>query len=431
MKKIARRAFCVLLMAVMLLVGLGIFIREEYENGRNWSLYFSAYNSESDGEIIDRNGKMLAYFSGTESTFCPDGATRVANYHLTGDNWNRTGTGLLSRYLDASREYDFITGSTLSTSTVMQLGIDADWNTKAYELLKANGKGAIILCNYRTGEILCMVSTPSVDPLNSDPTAVEEGTYLNRCLSATFTPGSTFKLITSAAAIETIPDLYERTFLCEGKHYVAGVEIKCTSTHGNQTFEEALANSCNCAFAQIAVELGQNTILEYAEKYGFLDSQQADGIPTVAGNFPREFVGDPETAWAGIGQSVDQVCPYAMMRYVSAIANGGTVYEPHFIQSEEPQQTALVSPSTARALQKAMRNNVVTHYEGEVNFPGLNLCAKTGTAELGNGMSHSWFTGFLQDEAHPYAFAAVVEQGGYGLWTSGLMMNELLQYIVN
>jgi Cell division protein FtsI/penicillin-binding protein 2 len=289
----------------------------------------------------------------------------------------------------------------------------------------------VMISNYKTGEILCMVSSPSVDPLDND-TEPEDGAYINRCISAAFTPGSTFKLVTSAAALENYPNLDSFSFCCTGEYDVAGVKIKCTTAHGTENFEQALANSCNCAFANLTVALGQDTMVKYVSDYGFLEDHSINDIPTVKGNYPTEFVGDPELAWSGIGQSIDQVCPYSMLRYVSAIACGGTFPEPTLVLSDsEPQMTSLVNPDTARKMQKLMRNNVISHYDGEVNFPGLDLCAKTGTAETGTGTSHSWFTGYLQDDEHPYAFVSIVENGGYGLWTAGIMMNDILQYAVS
>ena len=176
-----------------------------------------------------------------------------------------------------------------------------------------------------------MVSSPTIDPLEAEPNP-PEGAYLNRCLAASFVPGSVFKLVTAAAAIEKIPDLSERRFLCEGAVEIAGVEIVCSGYHGEQTFEEALSNSCNVAFSQIAVELGQEAMVKKVRDLGFLDSQRLDGIPTVAGSFPTDFVGDPELGWAGVGQSTDLLCPYSLLRFVAAVANDGELAEPRLIR---------------------------------------------------------------------------------------------------
>ena len=86
--------------------------------------------------------------------------------------------------------------------------------------------------------------------------------------------------------------------------------------------------------------------------------------------------------------------------------------------------------ATAELLKQMMNFNVVDHYNGEENFPGLRLCAKTGTAELGDGNSHAWFVGFLADDKHPYAFVTLIERGGYGLSTAGPIANKVLQWAV-
>ena len=102
----------------------------------------------------------------------------------------------------------------------------------AYEAL-AGRKGAVLVSNYKTGEILCMASGPSIDP--SSDGDVPDGAYINRCINGSFTPGSIFKLITSAAAIENIKDIDSRRFTCAGSVDVAGVTVKCTGVHGSQT----------------------------------------------------------------------------------------------------------------------------------------------------------------------------------------------------
>ena len=172
-------------------------------------------------------------------------------------------------------------------------------------------------------------------------------------------------------------------------------------------------------------------MIEHVRQYGFLDAHELNGIPTAAGNYPLEFVGDPELVWSGIGQSTDLVNPYALLRFISAVANHGVLVEPHLLQSEEPPlRTQLIEPDTADRLAAMMNYNFVSHYEPDVNFPGLSLCAKTGTAELGDGCSHAWFAGFLNDDAHPYAFVVLVERGGSGLRVAGPIANTLLQTAV-
>ena len=428
MKKLTNRAFSVLLLASLIIVGMLVYLIRYVDDGRDWALAYSRANDGSTGTITDRNGLVLARFDGTGNYFAEDPALRIANYHITGDYWGRTGTGLLSIYDAALQGYSPLTGVSLAKDTVVNLCVDAELNRRAYEVLDGR-RGAVLLCNYRTGELLSMVSSPAVDPADADPSP-GDGAYINRCLSASFVPGSVFKLITAAAAIENIPDLDSRIFSCEGAVEMGSVTITCSGTHREQTFEQALSNSCNVAFSQLAVSLGHDTMLRYVRQYGFLDGHSLDGIPTAAGKFPMDYTGDPELGWAGIGQSTDLVCPYSLLRFVSAVANDGMLCEPKLIQGEPVQEVQLLASDTADQLRRIMHYTVVNHYGGEGSFPGLSLCAKTGTAERGDGTSNAWFTGFLLDDKHPYAFVVLIEQGGGGLQAAGSAANLILQYAV-
>ena len=424
MKQITNRAVSVLLLAAFVIAGTLLYVFRYVDHGQDWAAAYSRENAGASGALIDRNGVVLASYSPNESLFQEDEELRRANYHVTGDYHGRTGTGLLTDYQD----YSLLTGSSRSRNAVLYLNVDSELNRRAWQVLDGR-PGAVLVTNYKTGELLCMVSSPTIDPLEAEPDP-PEGAYLNRCLAASFVPGSVFKLVTAAAAIEKIPDLNERRFLCEGAVEIAGVEIVCSGYHGEQTFEEALSNSCNVAFSQIAVELGQEAMVKKVRDLGFLDSQRLDGIPTVAGSFPTDFVGDPELGWAGIGQSTDLVCPYSMLRYVAAIANDGNLAQPKLVRNGAMGETTrLLREDTARQLQRLMHYNVVNIY-GEERFPGLRLCAKTGTAERDGERSNAWFVGFLAEEEHPYAFVVMIERGGSGLGAAGSAANEILQYAV-
>ena len=432
MKKITGRAVSVLLIAALVVFGMVMYLLRYIDEGEKWALYFSRANSGSSGVLIDRNGEMLAAFDATHNLYNADQLTREANFHVTGDYWGRTGTGLISRYFKDIQDFSLLTGTTRTESSMLQLTVDAKLNNVIYEALGKTKNACMLVCNYRTGELLGMVSTPTVDPMDA-VTPPREGAYINRCISSAFTPGSVFKLITSAAAIEHIANIDEESFWCDEEYDIAGVTITCMGPHYTQSFREALANSCNVAFAQIAVRLGQDTMIDYVRQYGFLDTHELSGIPTAKGGYPLDFVGDPELAWSGIGQSTDLVCPYSMLRYLCAIANDGQLIEPRIVRTDSvPEPTRLLASGTAERLHDMMRFNVEDHYEPELNFPGLPLCAKTGTAELAEGIEpHSWFVGFLEDEEHPYAFVTLIENGGYGITAAGSTANKVLQWVVN
>ena len=150
----------------------------------------------------------------------------------------------------------------------LTLTIDARYNYEAYQALNGHA-GTVAVYNYKTGEVLCMVSSPSYDPLHV-PEDIEtngrwKGAYLNRFLSSTFTPGSVYKTVTLAAALETVPDLESRTWNCAGSLRIGEETIVCSGVHGEQDISAAFANSCNAAFADIAVELGAETLQTYTE----------------------------------------------------------------------------------------------------------------------------------------------------------------------
>lgn len=425
MKKVKRRATAALLIAALLVVGLAVYLVRLADDGGAWASYFSG--GTPGGTILDRNGVVLYSSDEDGYSFAEDWSTRVSCYHLLGDPNGNVRTGALRQFRDRLAGYSFVEGAT--SGKTISLSVDSTLNVTAYSAL-AGRNGAVMLMDYTTGEVLCMVSSPGDDPENpsSEPA---DGTYLNKCLSSSFTPGSVFKLVTLAAAIDNIPDLFERSLWCEGEMIVDGALLTCTGSHGSQTIEQALANSCNCAFGTLALELGPELMAEYAEKLGMTASLQLDGMDVLPGSFTKGEAGSVGLAWSGVGQYEDLVCPYAMLRYVSAIANGGSVYEPTLLgHGSLDRETELLSAETAQRIAEMMNYNVQNAY-GSWVFPGLDVSAKTGTAEVGDGTSHAWMTGFLNDPAHPYAFVVILEHAGGGLANAGPVANAVLQAAVS
>ncbi|MFB0921778.1 MAG: penicillin-binding transpeptidase domain-containing protein, partial [Oscillospiraceae bacterium] len=289
MKKIKNRAYFSILIALGLVLGLCFFTIRLYADGKGWAM-LRANSSVYDegvldtGTIVDRNGVVLAHAEDGVFSYADDETVRKACFHIVGDYAGNVGTGAISVFSSKLAGYDFINGvaSVSGNGGKVKLSVDSSLNAIAYKAL-AGRKGAVLVSNYKTGEILCMVSTPSYDPNNPPDTSAPayEGVYMNRCLGATYTPGSVFKLITLSAAIENIPDLYTRTFTCEGGVTIGGDFVHCTGTHGQQTIEQALAHSCNSAFSDISQELGADTIYNYADKYGVLKSLSISGIDTA------------------------------------------------------------------------------------------------------------------------------------------------------
>ena len=434
MKKVTTRSLAAMLLAALIVAGMGVYLVRLVRDGGRWAAFYANDSVYADGAInrgtvLDRDGTLLAFSGNEVFGYADSAAVRTACLHVVGDMNGNIGTGALTAFRPQLIGYSLLTGTTTDGGTV-KLSIDADLNVTAYNAL-AGRSGAVLVYNYETGAILCMVSSRSYDPNygfdTSDP--AYEGVYINRGISASFVPGSVFKLVTLAAAIENIPDLYTQTFPCQGSYDVDGATINCTGVHGTQTVEEALANSCNCAFAQIALQLGGDTIARYAEKYGLTETHDLNGIETAAGSIDSAGSDRPNVAWEGIGQYHDLVTPYSLLRLMGAIAGGGTVTEPSLLYGKSNGSTRLMSASTASRLAEMMSYNVESNY-GSWNYPGLEMHAKTGTAEFGDGTSHAWFAGYITNSDAPLAFVVLVEHGGSGYSVASPIANTVLQQAV-
>ena len=432
MKKLQRRAYSALIVALCLLLGMGVYVGRFAAHAREWAGFSGNGAVYENGKVLtgtvtDRSGLVLASVENGKRVFASDAAVRTACIHVVGDREGNIGTGALTLFAKELSAYSPVTGLEAGGGTVT-LSVDAALQTAALDAL-AGRKGAVAVMDYITGELLCLVSSPAFDPdVGIDETDSRwDGAYLNRCISAAYTPGSVFKLVTLAAALENLSDLYERRFDCTGSLTVDGNQITCTAVHGGQTIEQALANSCNCAFAQLALELGGETLSRYAAQLGLSGSLTLNGVTTTPGRYDAAAAdGSADLAWSGVGQSTDLVCPLAMLRLSAAIAAGGTVAEPTLLAGDKTVRNNIMSTDTADRLKDMMNYNVAAVY-GEWNFPGLHLCAKSGTAEVGDGTSHAWFTGFLDDASHPYAFVVVIENGGGGARNAGPVANTVLQ----
>lgn len=454
MKKIERRTLVCLALALCLAAGMCVFIGKYLLYGGSWaSSAFNRHLYNTDGQlasgtVLDRDGDVLSTVTEDgKRTYYDNVDVRKATLHAVGDLQGNIGTGALNAFADQLTGYSLLNGAFgADAGSDLYLTIDARYNYEAYQALGGHA-GTVAVYNYKTGEILCMVSAPSYDPLNV-PADIEtndryKGAYINRFLSSTFTPGSIYKTVTLMAALEEIPDLTQRTWTCEGSVQIGEETIICSGTHGQQDIGDAFANSCNVAFAQIAAELGADTMQKYTEQAGLTDSYSVNGLPTAEGTFQWDGITDGQLGWAGVGQGQDQVNPCAMMVYMGAIASGGKAAEPYLIEKSVsalglpslPHFTKktgrLIASDTAATLADMMAENVQKTY-GASRFPNMDICAKSGTAEVGEGKTpHAWFTGFLRGEDTPYAFVVLVENGGGGSAVAGTVASRVLNVIVN
>ncbi len=424
MKRIKNRSVFSLILGIACLLMLGILVFRFMVQGGKWAS-FSSENAKSYN-ISDRNGVFLGGKENGEAKYNLSKATRSATVHILGDFEGNIGTGALQTKTGDLYSYSLLWGSSTEPAE-LRLSVDAELCIAAKEAMGGQN-GAFIMENYLTGEIIVMISGPVFDPAKEkDPNALLDGAYLNKCISATYTPGSVFKIVTLAAALENIDDIHERIFFCPGSIVVEGTEINCSGRHGQQSIEDAFKNSCNCAFAELSLELGADTLSEYAQALGISSALNHDGIIVKPGSFESHKDGSALLAWSGIGQAEDLVSPFAMMRLSAAIAKGGESISPTFLLSSgKNSKENILNSKTAVEISDMMRYNVESGY-GDRLFPeGIELCAKTGTAELGNGSSHSWFTGFCRNEDMPYAFAVIIENGGSGLKNAGSVASAVL-----
>lgn len=447
MNRIAGRSWIVLLLVFALIGGMAFFVMEFAGNAREWVFFDGSPHvydgmKPQDGVILDRDGKLLLDLSGNWA-YSNNELLRLATLHWVGDRLGNVDAPIVSRYTDEMTAYDLLNGlySYGSIPGYMNLTLSAKAQTAALEAL-GDRKGTVAVYNYKTGQILCAVTTPTYDPdavpdIDGDTTGRYDGVYLNRFTQAVFTPGSIFKLVTAAAALETIPDILEREFICTGELEIGGGSVSCEVAHGELDFENALVYSCNCSFAQIAQEVGGERLQRYADSFGITGSISFDGITTAPGNLEAADASAYGLAWAGIGQHTDLVNPCQYLSFVGAIAGGGSGVLPHVVERvtaggstyvAQPQSAGRVlSLSTAQKLKEMMKSCVEIKYGAE-NFPDVTVCAKSGTAEKdGDLESDALFTGFIDDPDYPLAFIVVVQEGGYGSSTCTPIISQVLR----
>lgn len=304
-------------------------------------------------------------------------------------------------------------------------------------------EGAAVAIDPVTGRILGMVSTPSYDPsriTGSDDAAAwtelsqdKSQPMLNRAIREPLPPGSTFKLVVAAAALEDglYPNVDTRTnspnpYTLPGTRTVLTNESAALPC-GNATIRVALQYSCNTVFAHIAEQLGQNKVRAMAEAFGFDDKQLDVPVRADASVYPANM-NAPQTALSGIGQYDDTATPLQMAMVSAAIADGGRLVSPSMVSAvtdgdgntlhafdRKAKTTQVISPAVAAQLQSAMVTVVQQGTGTNAQLPGVTVGGKTGTAQHGENNSavpYAWFTAYGKDAStgRQVAVAVVVEQ---------------------
>lgn len=463
MKKIRSRIGLCSVVLALFFAAILLLLNTYRRNASKWFLtpynrhLYSSENVLLTGTISDRNGVVLSYVKDGQRLYNESEDVRRSTLHVVGDPYGKIGTSALATMRDDLISFRALQGiaSVDEAGNTVVLSLDAEVNAAALKAL--NGRnGTVCVYNYRTGEVLALVSTPTYDPMNI-PEDLEEdsayvGVYMNRFLSTTAAPGSVMKPVLLQTAIEsglTAADLdpsqdgpiTDLVYTCKGIVRFADGYVKCPKVHGSQSLTGTLANSCNCAYADLAVALGSDKVSAGIRKSGLTDSYLVGSTNTARGTFKITGVYDYQLGYAGVGLYLDQVNPCSLLVYYAAIANGGTAAVPNTVlevrdkngntirRPETVMSRRLMEASTADYLRKALIDDVRLTY-GEDRFP-CSIAAKSGTVSQAKGESNCWFAGFATDEDKPYAFVVYLEHGGTGSRAAGdvaaAVLKELLK----
>lgn len=275
---------------------------------------------------------------------------------------------------------------------------------------------SVIAMNPQNGDILAMVDYPEFnlsDPFTlTDEYADCEDVNLmwrNSCLNDTYEPGSTFKIITAAAALEENVVSLDDSFYCPGYIVVEDRKIKCSKVqgHGSQNFVEAIENSCNPAFITLGLRLGVDKYYSYFEKFGLFDKTGID-LPGEAGTImhKKENMGQVELATVSFGQSF-QITPVELMTTVSSIINGGTRVTPHLAKEiksndgktlktfEYPKKEGICSEETSKTMRMLLEKVVSEGGGNKAYVEGFNIGGKTATSQTIPRSKNEYISSFL------------------------------------
>ena len=421
-------------------LGVNLFL-----HGGQWAMQpYNGHISSSLGNISDRSGNVLATSTEEGRTYSDSETVRRALLHTVGDPYGYISTSVEYTMRDKLTGYNLITGlnDTIFNRMGSDIALTVDQNACAAAYTALGGKnGAVLVYNYQTGEILVKVSAPGFDPAyipeDLETNEAYKGVYLDNTLSSSFTPGSIFKIVTAAAAMEKWPDTWSQwTHTCTGSENIGGSDVTCLygAAHGDQDMFSAMGNSCNVFFASLATEIGADALQAKAEEMGFGREFSLGSAPTAESEIDLSAANQNQLAWAGVGQYTVLSNPYHMMVLMGAIANGGEYVQPRLTQESQlfsgllpGEDRTLVTAAEAQNLTQLLRGDVENYY-GDWLFPtGMNVCAKTGTGEVGEGKApNCWMVGFCDSVDYPYAFAILVEEGTGGIESAGSVASAVM-----
>ena len=435
-------------MVVVMFIALGAwFAMTVYTQGETWAS--DAHNTRLSasntlrGDITDRDGNLLATTAADGSRqYTQNEAARRALSQTVGDIAGMSGVGVETFHSSALMDISTSLLDRLSelfhgadhVGSSIQLTIDGRLQAYIASQFPSGYKGAVCVINYRTGEILSMVSKPDYDPydiMSRSDAQVEDTAFLNRCLQGLYTPGSVFKIVTLASALSNDPNVVNQPFTCAGVWEYQGGRVVCAggNAHGDVDLKTAFKRSCNVTFGKLAYQLGLERLRATAEAFGLNENFKFGDFVVYNSSFPRAVSGMSELVWAGIGQGQVLLTPLHVAMIAGTVANRGVMMKPMLINrvvnslgantsvGQPAVYRQVMSESVASKIAEYMYETVQSGTASRAAVRGYAVCGKTGSAEVSNDKSvetNAWFTGFVYDDSHPYAIAVVIEGGGAG-----------------
>ncbi len=327
----------------------------------------------------------------------------------------------------------------------VQVTLNAKLQKTAYEALGGR-RGAVAVINPQTGAILALASSPSYDANKVDALFDELRTHphaalLNRATQGLYPPGSTFKIFTAAAALDTGVVTPDTTFDCEGTWQGPGTRIKCLkrSGHGEISLFDGIRLSCNIALSQTALKLGLDGFYSYAKAFHLEDPFE---LPCASskGMLPdRLKATEADLAEMGFGQGRLLVSPLWIALMAGTVTNNGQMMRPYLISKITGQNGKMISetsplswgqPVSSQAASEITRMMVATVDTGTgtvARLPGVEVAGKTGTAENPEGRPHGWFVATAPAGRPVVAVAAIVENSGTGSANAGPIVKQILR----
>jgi penicillin-binding protein 2 len=329
-----------------------------------------------------------------------------------------------------------------------EVTLTIDWRVQqaAYTAMRGH-RGAVVVLAPRTGDLLALMSAPAYDP-NGMAGRLSPASHAwlrrtraeyNRATLGCYPPGSVFKIVTAAAALEAGKVPAHATFYCPGIYK----DIHCwkRTGHGSLSLTGAVAHSCNVAFMQLAERVGARSLLAMARRFGLGEATRLPGLRESSGSLPdpalrhasRQRWQLGETLQVGIGQSALIITPLQSARIIAAIANGGQLVTPRLVarlgdtlQPNTPPVSLNLRPATLQRIRRGLEA-VVGEGTAQRLDPTLHIAGKTGTAQNPRGADHAWFVGYAPTEAPTVAVAVLVEHGGHGGETAAPIAEQVIR----